>query len=291
MSVADDIKEQYPTLAWLINDPEVGPLLRDAVDPNKGFSSTTFQAKLYQTKWFKSRSTTRRSMEILQHTDPGEYARLIKSNRDQLSALSRRLGVNLSIQEQRYMADQNLKNGVEIGSNEFMWNMYAFAKGQKDTRFGAGSVKASGFQVKEMAREQFFLPMSEKDSQQWGLEMALGLKDETSLREYLSERAASLYPHLKEQLQGGASMEDLFSGHRAIIAEELELAPDSIDFGSQYKQVIHQIDPATGKPRPMTLHETQKLARTDKRWWETAKGREADAGMANTMLKMFGKRG
>lgn len=290
MSVLDDIREQYPTLAFLINDPEVGPLLREAVDPNKGFSPQTFQAKLYQTKWFKSRSTSQRQIDILRNTDPGEYKRQYGSYKTQIKSFAGQIGLKFSNAELSYIAGHALRNGVQPGSPEFNVLMRNFALNAKDNRIGAGSIAGAELTARDIAKGEFYVPLTKKEQRDWGVELALGLKDESAFRQYLSQRSASLYPHLADLLQNGASMEQIFSGHRAIIAEELELSPEQVDFQKDWKSVLHQVDPTSGSPRPMTLHETQTLARKDKRWWGTAKGKEADAGMANFMLKTFGKR-
>jgi len=291
MGVLEDIREQYPSLAWLTKDPEVGKLLRDAVDPNKGFSPTTFQAKLYQTKWFKSRSTAQRQYDILKHTDPAEFQRQRQTYYAETKRILSNLGLSLKTNELKYLAETNYRNGVATGSEQFTLNLMNLSKAFGEKRFsGSGSVQGSKLAVKSMAKQQYFIPMTDKEATDWGIDMALGLKDENALKAALSKKSASLYPHLKELLNGGASMDDIFSGHRALIAQELELSPETIDFTKDYKKVLYQVDPQTQKPRPMTLHETQTLARQDNRWWDTAGGRKADAGMANTMLKMFGKR-
>lgn len=292
MSVLDEIREQYPTLAFLVNDPEVGPLLRDAVDPNKGFSPQTFQAKLYQTKWFRTRSTTQREMSILARTDPGEYKRRLQQQISDVRSQAQLFGLNLTPSELRYMATTNLSKGIAADSAEFRSSLRNWLKTKKSgsKTFGQGSVLAAKQQVKGLAREQFYVPMSEKEAHNWGVALALGTRNEEGLKLLLNQRAQQLYPHLRELLRSGSTMEDIFSGHRALIAEELELSPEMVDFRKDWSKVLQQVDPQSGKPRPMTLHETQTLARQDQRWWRTSKGREADAGMANFMLKTFGKR-
>lgn len=291
MGVLEDIKENYPTLAFLVNDPEVGPLLRDAVNPDKGFSPQQFQSRLYQTKWFRSRSTAQRTHDIQAKVDPGEFKKNLTSNMTQVRSMATQLGLKLSPAEIRFIATTNMRNGVAIGSDEFNYNLMRFAKSSSANKFGQGAIKGAAFEVNNVARSQFYLPMTQAESYRWGVEMAMGTKDEKALRAYLSERAASLYPHLKDQLAGGASMEDIFSGHRSIIAQELELSPETVDFTKgRWKKVLYQVDPATQKPRPMTLHEAQTYARQDNRWWKTQGGKEQDAGMANFMLKTFGKR-
>lgn len=291
MSVLDEIRQQYPTLAFLVNDPEIGPLLKDAVDPNKGFSPQEFQARLYQTNWWKSRSAVKRNMETMAHTDPGEYKRLLTDAASKTRLFARQLGYNLSSNEIRWIATTNLNNGVQVGSEEFMLQMRNFLSKKKAKDFDvAGGVSAAAMKAREIAARQYYVPFSDAEAKQWGIDLALGMKDEAAFQNHMLVRAASMYPHLKQLLYQGQSMEDIFSGHRELIAQELEISPNQIDFTKDFKKVLYQVDPETGKPRPMTLHETQTLARQDSRWWGTSGGRKADAGMANFMLKMFGKR-
>lgn len=291
MSVLDEIRKQYPTLAFLVNNPEIGPLLRDAVDPNKGFSPQEFQARLYQTNWFKSRSTVKRSMETMAHVDPAEYRRIIQGNQAKIQNIATQMGLNLSPEVLKYMAVTHTNNGVEIGSDEFMINLRAFVKNQGHKSYmPGGTVAANITKNQEIARSQYYVPLGPVEARQWAIDMAMGLKDEASFAETMNMKAQSLYPHLRELLVQGQSMEDIFGGHRQLIAQELEMSPNQIDFTKDWKKVLYQIDPETKNPRPMTLHETQTLARQDSRWWGTSGGRKADAGMANFMLKMFGKR-
>jgi len=163
MSVTDDIKSQYPTLAWLMNDPEVGKLLRDAVDPNKGFSPETFQTKLYQTKWFKSRSTSQRSMEILSHTDPGEYRRRQMAYRNELQALTTKLGFTLSNAQLAWISNANLSNGIEVGSPESINALRGFLRNQPQDKFeGAGSVDAAATVFRNISKNTIFLLIRKK---------------------------------------------------------------------------------------------------------------------------------
>lgn len=291
MTVLDDIKEQYPSLAFLVNDPEVGKLLRDAVDPNKGFSPTTFQAKLYNTQWFRHRSASQREATILQNTDPFEYRQRLTAYRAQINQIANSLGITLSPAQTLYMAAYNYSKGIDVNSPEFMTGFRGFLRNQPSTKFSSsGSVDAAATVFRNIAKNQYYLPIDQKEAHRWGIELALGIKDENALKELMNQRAQSAYPHLKELLANGATMEEIFSGHRAMIAQELELSPDQIDFTKDWSKVLHQVDPQTKKPRPMTLHETQTLARQDSRWWATTNGRKQDAGMASFLLKTFGKR-
>lgn len=309
MTVLDDIRENYPTLAFLVNDPEVGQLLKDAVDPNKGFSPQAFQAKLYQTNWYKTRSEAVRTNDILRNTDPGEWKARLSEYGAQVKAMSDQLGLNLSPAEISYISGNNLRYGIEANSPEARASLATFAKKAvtSSSFMAPGTIMAATQNVKAMAAGQYFLPMDENIAKQWAVDLAFGVKDEAALKAELQKSAASRYTWLAPQLNAGQSMEQIFAGHRAVIAEELEIDPGSIDFTrGDWRRVLgvpneqgttnDTAGPQAGNPgplaqRPMTLYEAQTLARQDTRWWSTSRGRSADAGMANFMLKSFGARG
>lgn len=291
--MADDplsrIREQYPQLAWLINDPEIGPLLREAVDPNKGFSPQTFQARLYNTNWFKKKSQATREWTILSHTDPGEANARRSEYRTEIVRLSSSLGIPLSPQEAQYITEAALQSGWDLSGGQLREAIAAF--GRKKNKYGPGAIMTTAAAAKEMAAGQYYVSMSHTDAVHWADWIARGLRTEDDLKVELSNRAKSKYSYLSQELGTGKTMEEIFAGHRATIADELEISPASIDFTKgQWAKVLGVRDPTTGQTRPMSLYETQTLARQDNRWWSTSNGKEADAGMANFVLKMFGKR-
>lgn len=288
-SPLDRVREQYPELAWLFNDPEIGPLLRDAVDPNRGFSPTTFQAKLYQTNWFKRQSQAARQWQILKNTDPGEANARRAQYRAEIGRLSQSLGINLTNGQAMLAAEAALQYGWDLNGGQLLEAIAAH--GRKTGKYGAGAIRTTAEKAKSLSSGQYFLPMSNADAYKWGDWVARGMRTEQDLQIELQNRAISRYRHLAQELSAGNTMEDIFAGHRALIAQELELAPDSIDFTKgQWAKVIGVPDPNGKGVRSMTLSETQTLARQDNRWWATSNGREADAGMANFVLKMFGRR-
>lgn len=284
------IREQYPQLAWLVNHPEIGPLLREAVDPNKGFSPQTFQAKLYSTNWFKRRSQSFREWEILRATDPGTANARRAEYRTNVRQLASSLGIPLSNAEAKWFSEVGLQSGWDVGGGQMMESLAAF--GRRKNKYGPGAILTRATEAKQLARSQYYIPMSHTDAVHWSDWMARGLRTQDDLKIELQKRAASKYRHLAAELGAGKTMEDIFAGHRATIAEELEISPETIDFTKgQWSKVLGTRDAKSGTTRPMSLYEAQTLARQDGRWWGTSNGKEADAGMANFVLKMFGKRG
>jgi hypothetical protein len=289
-SVTQRILEEYPAWGFLLKDPEVGKLLRDAVSPTGGFSPSTFQAKLYQTKWFRRRSQTMREYEIRKATDPGEHRRLMNIGNIQVRDMARRLGVKLNGREVSYMSASALQRGMDINSDEFRYTLANYIR-SNPKRIVSGAIQATMKRIDGTSRGQYYVGASKQDQRRWGIAMALGQRTDMELEEWMKGRAASRYPHLAARLKAGETMEDMFSGHKQVIAEELELDPNAIDLSQgRWAKVLDTYDKNEGKHRPYTLSEVTRLARQDQRFWKTSKGQEMQSSLANFLMQTFGER-
>ena len=290
MGVLDDIREQYPTLAFLLNNPEVGPLLRKAVDPNSTYSPGRFQAELMQTGWWKRSSQSAREYEILSHTDPGTFKQNINTYKTAVRQRARQMGVALTDKEVVWLANSMLRlgqqpDGPELGAGLVKIRKYGASRQRE------GSIRTYARGAQGRAQSAYMLRMSTGSAERWGNWMALGEKSQDDLEQYLRRQAAAKYPWLAKSINGGQTMADLFSEHVSTIAETLELDPNSINLtDSKWSKVLNYRDRYTGERRSMTTGEAGYLARQDTRFWRTAAGREADAQGANMILNMFGKR-
>lgn len=287
MALIDTIRENYPQWAWAINDPELGPLIKEAVNPASQFSPARFNASIMATNWWRKRSSAQREWDMLKGTDPGTANARRGEFRQGLRDMAKRLGVHLSANEMTWMTEAYLSRGVELDSQEVLaafGRMYAHKKG-KGGQFGAAEQ-----QVRNMANNDYMVAVTPHWVQTYGRRLVTGHATEEMVREELSRRAASQYQHLASELKSGITMKELFDGHIATLAEELELDPETINLRDpKYRKILDTVD-KDGKHRAATLSEVQSLARSDDRFWRTAKGKEMDAGMSNFILKSFGVR-
>lgn len=287
MALADTIRENYPQYAWAINDPELGPLLREAVNPAQPFSATHFRAKLMATKWWRTRSESQRAWDILKHTDPGAANQSRAQFMTQLYNLAGKLGVNLTSAQKRWITESALQRGLGADSQEVMAGL-ARIYGNKT---GGGQLGASRRQVQQMARNEYMVPVSQREMNSWGNGLVLGTRTEEAIRMEMAKRAASRYPHLKTELIAGKSMRDLFDGHIQTIAEELELDPQNVNLmDARWNKVLDTYDSGANVHRAATLSETMSLARRDNRFWKTTNGRAMGSSLSTMLLKEFGKR-
>jgi len=288
-SVGARIAEQYPYLRFLANDPQVGPLLRKAVDLNTPYSEQRFFAELMKTNWWRKLSDTQRQAQILRSTKPGEYKRQVGAYKTQFAQAAAIYGIRIPGALLNRMSKSGYSKGYEPAGPEMMYRLSLLVR-QHPTWATTGGRRTAARMAQQSARREYLYHMSDKHAAIWGDRIARGIATPDDMRQAVADRAAQLYPQFATGLRQGKTMEDMTDQYRTIIAEELEIDPDRIDLSTgQWSKVLNVRD-SNGKTRPMTNFETLQLARKDPRWWKTGHGKQEDASWANRMLAMFGRR-
>lgn len=295
MSVTQRVLEQYPSLSFLLKDPEVGALLRDAVDPNKGFSPQTFQAKLYETRWWRSRSETQRTFEILSKTDPGEAKRQVSGLRYSVRDYATQLGVNLTAAQTLYMATAMAQQGITDPSDPRIRNAILASPQANKMSWGGpgiGAIHTAERDIGAMLQSEFLRAPSAKGARHWAKLVATGQKTIEDFKAAEMVQAVKRFPHMADLISQGLTPGQIVSSNREIIAAELELRPEQIDVmkNAKWRQLTGIKDPKTGKMRLPTESDAINLARTEKSWWRTQKGRQMDSEAARSVLTLMGAR-
>jgi hypothetical protein len=291
MGVAEDIAEQYPMLAWLTSDPEIGPLLTEAVNPATAFSPERFQAKFMQTSWYRLQSKYAREREIQRWTDPHTWWADAGAYADELSEISAQFGRPLADNERLWLATLGLNQGVPANSATMRAQLRAIIDPAQVMQ-GVGTAGAAKNEIENMARGQWFAPLDLGWLAQAGISVATGGGETLeSINARFASQAWHAYPHLRQQITEGQTMADIFQPYRAVIAEELELGgAENVSMNAtEWSQLAQWRDPKTGEIRLPTMSEVTTLARSKPQWWNTSRGRQADAAGTKSLLEMFGK--
>jgi len=291
MAAADMVMEQYPQLAFLINDPEIGPLLLQAVDPNAGFDANTFQSKLQATNWFRSRTQAARENEIQLNTDPATHWADLGAYADALDEQFKEMaGRALNVYERQWIAAVGTNAGVSADSPT-MRNALRALVAPAAVSQGVGTAGAAKNEIENLVRGQWFAPLDTGWLAQAGISVATqGGETLESINARLASQAYNWYPHLRQQITEGQTMADIFNPYRQVIAEELELGDvENVSMNNtEWSQLAQWRDPKSGEMRLPTMSEVRTLARSRPQWWQTSKGQEADAGGTRALLQMFG---
>jgi hypothetical protein len=118
-----------------------------------------------------------------------------------------------------------------------------------------------------------------------------GGKTAEDLLRVVRAKARELYPHLKEALDAGVTLEDLASNYKQIAAKTLELDPSQIDMGGMYNVALKSGE--GGKERMMSYSEWETELRTkDKYKYSFTKQANQDAtNIGLSIARAFGKVG
>lgn len=286
--IVKKVKENYPALVPLLKIPEVANLLIKAVSP-PFLSPGAFQSQLMATKWFRSQSESMRTFWIESQTDPGTTRQKANSYRLALATAAQQYGINLTNAQINWLTMIGLQRNWEPGGQE---QLFQFAKLLQSgaAKPASGARRTNARAAQKMARGDFFYNMSNTSAAIWGDRIARGTATMDDVRTAVADKVARLYPQFETGLRQGSSMRELTDGHRQIIAEELELDPERIDFSQGRWAGVLSTKGSDGKIRPMTDYEVRRYARQDKRWWATTHGKQTDAEWSRNLLRMMGQR-
>jgi hypothetical protein len=136
---AETILRDYPSFAFLLNDPEIGPLLLQAIDPNVGFDFASFQAKIMQTNWWKTSSASQRQWETLLATDPATANQQAEQWKQTLKAEAEQAGISLSDDQVAWMTAFYLPKGVAANDQQILRDITHLYQDQPSQRTGVGA--------------------------------------------------------------------------------------------------------------------------------------------------------
>lgn len=288
-TVGQRIAQQYPYLRFLMNDPQVGRLLRRAVDINKPYSPERFQAELMKTRWFRRLTDTQRQAQILRATKPGEYKRQVQAYKVRLAQAAAAYGIRLPASFLDSMSRSGFAKGFEPAGPEMMYRLSLLVR-KRPGWAQPGARRTAARASQQMARGQYLYKMSNKNAAIWGDRIARGLATLDDVKAAVADQAMKRYPQFSTGLKQGYTMADLTDNYRQIIAEELEIDPERVDLTEGRWSKVLSVRDSKGKVRPMTNFETLQLVRQDPRFWQTGHGKQMDAQGANWILSMMGRR-
>lgn len=287
MDIIQQIRETFPQMAWLLNDPEVGPLLKEAVNPSGGFSPATFEAKVKNTNWYKKRTASQRDWEILWNTDRKTAYQRLGEFKENLKRHATRLGVNATNAQLDWITSVGVGYGWDPMGAEVAQRLSQLFS----SRPGNGAINTAKHRAITISEGDYLLPLSRKSAEHWGMLIATGQRTEEDLRKVLMNKARSKFPFLNQQILQGQTPGQIFAPHKDIIASTLEISPGEVDLlHGKWNQVLSKFDKGAKQARPLTLYETEVLAKSDPKYWTTKNGKQAEADTASSLLRLFGKR-
>jgi len=290
--VLQRIHDQYGSaFDWMLGIPEVAALLIEAVDPNAGFSPSTFEAKLHDTNWWKTTPRETREAQALWGTDIATYQANVQKAGSDLFSWAQQMGVTFTMPEYAEISTRFNDLGLDMNSEQAKIELSRWLKGHKDRIGNAGAIWGAANQFRNVAKGEYFYSPADESALDYGIRLATGEIDEAGMRQALSEFAASMHPHLADRFRSGETLANIIDPLRELVASEMEFSSiNDIDpMSNEWRWLIAVPDPAGGARLPTAQEASQYIRRTKPQWWQTSHGREADAVMSETLLRSFGK--
>lgn len=286
-SLIQRIQKEYPELAYLLDNDEVGPLLLKAV--SGAMDTTEFTFKLHQTNWWKTTAEPARKWDAFAQIDPATAKAQIAQQRASIRDQARTLGVDLTAAGRHWIAVTALREGWDEAQITRAIARQADWEGHDD--LPGGQLGATFDQYRSMARD-YGVKLNGRDAFQAARRTVMGQQTAEGMQAELRHRAMERFSGnqaIVQALQNGTSLREYFAPIQNEVANQLQVAPDQVDLinDRRYQELISHVD-EQGRVRPMSIPEAVKWVRSTDQWGRTDNAQKEASALAERIGQMFG---
>lgn len=282
----DELAEQYGLTSRLINSSkELKSLFNQAV--NGGWSAVRFQAKLKNTKWWRTQSSTLRKYITTKITDPATHEQRWNNTRYKINQLAVEVGmpsqINPKGKSSKYLIDATWYALAQGWSDERIKDWFAL-------RVHTGSIMSG--EVGEMADKLHEIAYLNgmKYHTWYGTEARNIVAGRSTLQKAeanVRRQAAAKYSAWADQIVAGQNVMDLAAPYIKTVSQLLELPDSDVDlFNSHVNRAMTAKGDAKGAQYP--LWQLENDVRNDPLWKKTNNARESLFTAARQVAKDFG---
>lgn len=283
--VAAYIKAYYGYAAAYLDDPELGPLLKQAA--REGWDSNRLTGAVTGTNWWKTHSATARQWDQLKSSDPATAGAQLESRKNDIATQASKLGINIDPSRLDQLAEMSLRSA---------WNTtqltQAIAAESKYNPVQGGDLGALTTEVKKAA-SNYFVPVSDESAFGYAQQIAAGTLTTDGVNQMFQIQAKGRFPTIADLIDKGITPGQFFEPYKQMISSELEISPDQIDLvkNPQYNPILDYADTGSANRRVMTMSEAQRYARSLPGWDSTSGAKKAAADLSSYLGNVFGKVG
>jgi hypothetical protein len=276
------IKSHYGYAAWALDDPQIGPLIKQAAQ--EGWDKARFEGAISGTDWWKTHDATQRVRQNEQGTDPATYGAGVAGMKTTIQAEAGRQGVTIDPARLDQMATDAYTGG---------WKPDQVTSGvAAEFHYDPNAAKQPGEvgDLKSIAAS-YLVPIDPGTIQQWGSDIMAGRSNDAAFTEYIKGQAKSLFPTMSAAIDAGQTVAQYVAPYKSTIAQTLEINPDSIDFmDPKYMKLLTTIDPKTNAPMAKPLYEAMNDIRKDPSYGyqNTSQAKDQAASFSQKLASTWG---
>lgn len=273
------LRDRFPAWSWALDHHELGPILAQA--DAESWDEGRLQNAIMTTEWWKQNGDTARNYTTLYYLDNATFGQRINVLYNQIQELSEQYGLNWSHED----IMEEAKAALYYGRTEDEIRRSMFYGGK-----GSFTGPSPAFLPIQQLFADYGLPLSDQLRDDYARGLAGGRLTMETIKARVQSWAIDMFPHLKQQIEGGQTVRELAEPYRQSIARILELSPDSIDMVNdpRWRQALEYID-EKGQHRMMTQTEIMRFARQQEEWKHTQNYRDQSSGLGETLLRTFGQ--
>lgn len=281
-----ELAEQYGfTSGFLNSNPEIKNLFKKMV--SEGWSKDMFQAKMRNTKWWKTHSDKERQYLTQMFTDPATA----KQSMSQANVTVRQLANQLGIKETAFTKkkiQEAAYNMVAKGWNEgqlrYFLGQYVY--------FDGGDFEGQGADVQNELRSYAY-SMGVHQSDKWYADQTRqvirGIATTSDMKNSMLRVAKAQFPQYSKQLDAGQTVADIAAPYLQSMSQILELPQGSINlFDSTIKKALQYKNPTTLQTQAKPLWQFENDLRGDPRWKQTKNAQDSLMQVGHQVLADFG---
>jgi hypothetical protein len=282
----EELAEQYGfTSSFLNANPEIKDLFKQMVAGT--WAKEKFQAKLRNTKWWKTHNKDERDYLVLRFTDPATAKQAYQQARTKVIQLASQMGMEVNGSVRKYI-DAATYAMVARGWDEGQLRYYlgSYVSFPKEMLQGEG-----GEAINEMRQYAYSMGVNLADS--WYTARARNvLRGKATLQDYKSEimnKAKAAFPQWNKQIEAGQSVADIAQPYMQSMSQVLELPSGSVNlFDSTIKKALSYTNPGTLQKEAKPLWQFENELRADPRWKKTKNAQDSLFQVGHQVLADFG---
>lgn len=281
----DSITSQYPAFAPLLQIPEIAKILIDASEPGAQWTPQKVQAAIQGTNWWKTTSAPARSWQVTKLVDPATAAQTSAQTAVQIHQMAAQEGIILKPQDLATLTDQAQANAWNAAQIQQAVGSQAHA-GQ----LRAGTMQQTAMGLRSTASD-YGVPLSGKTAFDWSQKIAEGTATTDGFTAWAKNQAATLYPTLKEHLDQGMTVRQLFDPYAQIASQTLGIDPNAIELTSpKWIAALQGKDPQGKTVGPMSQQDWQSKLMTDPTYGydKTENARASATNLVQQLGQAFG---
>lgn len=152
-----------------------------------------------------------------------------------------------------------------------------------------GGDLTAGVDLIKSVGASFLVAVTDQQAREWSLRMAQGEMTQTGLASMLQAQARARYAWMGKLIDQGVKPADYFAPIRNIVAQTLEMSPESIDLmDPRWMKMLEVRDERTGELRAATMREAMVSARNEPEWARTGQAQQGIAQLGRNLAMKMG---